>query len=76
MHRSVGVRSAAAAGSAERGTFLFSRRLVTGGAGFIGSNLSTKLVEDSHSVRIIDDLSTGLKKNVPAGSNAYLHICV
>ena len=42
--------------------------LVTGGAGFIGSNLSTKLVEDNHSVRIIDDLSTGLKKNVPAGT--------
>lgn len=46
--------------------------LVTGGAGFIGSNLSTKLVEDSHSVRIIDDLSTGLKKNVPAGAELII----
>lgn len=38
--------------------------LVTGGAGFIGSHLATKLVEDGHSVRVFDNLSTGSLKNL------------
>ena len=42
--------------------------LVTGGAGFIGSHLSAALIERGHSVRIVDDLSTGLVQNVPAGA--------
>jgi UDP-glucose 4-epimerase len=33
--------------------------LVTGGAGFLGSALANRLVEDSHEVRVIDDLSAG-----------------
>lgn len=40
------------------------RCLVTGGAGFIGSHLSGKLVETGCSVRIIDDFSTGKKENL------------
>ncbi len=39
--------------------------LVTGGAGFIGSNLASALVEADHSVVIIDDLSRGKRENVP-----------
>lgn len=39
--------------------------LVTGGAGFIGSNLCTNLIEKKHNVKILDDLSTGLKQNLP-----------
>ena len=35
------------------------RYLVTGGAGFIGSNLCRRLLEDGHSVACLDDLSTG-----------------
>jgi UDP-glucose 4-epimerase len=35
------------------------RALVTGGAGFIGSNLVDKLVEDGHEVDMVDDLSNG-----------------
>ena len=38
--------------------------LVTGGAGFIGSNLVDALIEQNHSVRIIDDLSGGKEEYV------------
>jgi UDP-glucose 4-epimerase len=38
--------------------------LVTGGAGFIGSHLVDKLVEQGHSIRVIDNLSTGKLKNI------------
>ena len=33
--------------------------LVTGGAGFIGSHIATRLVQDGHTVRVFDNLSTG-----------------
>ncbi len=38
--------------------------LITGGAGFIGSHLSDKLVGEGHKVTILDDLSTGKVENV------------
>ena len=38
--------------------------LVTGGAGFIGSHLSERLVADGHSVVIIDNFSTGSASNL------------
>jgi UDP-glucose 4-epimerase len=41
--------------------------LVTGGAGFIGSHLCDALVRDGHAVRVLDDLSTGKRENLPAG---------
>ncbi len=39
--------------------------LVTGGAGFIGSSLADTLLAAGHSVRVLDDLSTGFRENVP-----------
>ena len=38
--------------------------LVTGGAGFIGSNLVDALIGGGHEVLIIDNLSTGKKENL------------
>lgn len=38
--------------------------IVTGGAGFIGSNLCQKLIELGHKVTIIDNLSTGIESNL------------
>jgi len=38
--------------------------LVTGGAGFIGSHLSERLLKEGASVRILDNFSTGDKRNL------------
>ncbi len=38
--------------------------LVTGGGGFIGSNLAAKLLEKGHEVRILDNFSTGNRSNL------------
>jgi len=40
--------------------------LVTGGAGFIGSALTRRLLSDGYEVTVVDDLSNGKKENVPA----------
>jgi UDP-glucose 4-epimerase len=39
--------------------------LVTGGAGFVGTNLTLSLLEHGYDVKIFDDLSTGLEQNIP-----------
>jgi UDP-glucose 4-epimerase len=46
--------------------------LVTGGCGFIGSHLVDALIVNGHSVRVLDDLSTGRRSNIP--ENIEVHI--
>jgi nucleoside-diphosphate-sugar epimerase len=41
-----------------------AKYLVTGGAGFIGSSIVQRLVEEGQKVRVIDNLSTGRFKNI------------
>jgi UDP-glucose 4-epimerase len=38
--------------------------LLTGGAGFVGSHLAERLLDQGHSVSVIDDLSTGAMDNI------------
>lgn len=45
--------------------------LVTGGAGFVGSHVSEALLAEGHQVRVLDNLSTGKRENVPAGAEFF-----
>lgn len=45
--------------------------LVTGGCGFIGSHLVDRLVEAGHTVRVLDDISTGPRCNLPPGVEVH-----
>jgi UDP-glucose 4-epimerase len=50
--------------------------LVTGGAGFIGSNLVDALISLGHDVVVVDNLSSGLKKNLNPKARFYqIDIC-
>lgn len=49
----------------------FSRSLVTGGAGFIGSRLAEALLARGGEVRVLDDLSTGRRENLPPASDRF-----
>jgi UDP-glucose 4-epimerase len=42
--------------------------LVTGGAGYIGSIVATRLIEDGHQVTVFDNLKQGHRSAVPAGA--------
>jgi len=43
--------------------------LITGGAGFIGSHLAERLTADGHSVTVLDNFSTGRRKNLDSLKN-------
>ena len=46
-----------------------AKYLITGGAGFIGSNFTARLVKDKEQVRIMDNFSTGKRENIAEFSN-------
>jgi nucleoside-diphosphate-sugar epimerase len=48
------------------------RILVTGGAGFIGANLVAELLRLGHTVKVLDNFSTGHRSNLPALDDAEL----
>lgn len=48
--------------------------LITGGAGFIGSNLALKLIDKGYSVTVLDNLSPQIHGNNPDASPLYLSI--
>ena len=47
------------------------RALVTGGAGFVGTNLIKRLLKDGHEVVSVDNYSTGFRENHQDGCNYY-----
>ena len=53
-----------------------SKVAVTGGAGFIGSNLAERLIAEGHEVVVVDDLSTGLLSNVDQKKSLFHHISI
>ncbi len=46
--------------------------LITGGAGFIGSHVTDLLIHNGHSVEVLDDLSSGIRQNLP--ESVTLHV--
>ena len=45
--------------------------MVTGGAGFIGSHLVDRLIQDGHEAVVVDNLSTGKRKHVNRAARLY-----
>ena len=41
-----------------------ARVLITGGAGFVGTNLANKLIDENYEIIIIDDLSSSYRESV------------
>jgi UDP-glucose 4-epimerase len=52
------------------------RVAITGGAGFIGSNLAAALISEGHELTIIDDLSTGLKSNIDFDNSKFIEMSI
>src|SRR5262245_36381835 len=48
------------------------RVVVTGGAGFIGSNLVDALLDAGHAVAVVDDLSSGRQENLTGAADLHV----
>ena len=48
------------------------RILITGGAGFIGSNVAAAYVRAGHEVAVLDNFRTGSKRNLPAAATLFV----
>ena len=46
--------------------------LITGGAGFIGSHLTDRLLSEGHIVMVMDNYSTGTSTNIANSGNLHL----
>jgi len=49
--------------------------LVTGGAGFIGSHIVSRLIKEGYETIVLDDLSLGKPENVPKGARLLTYPC-
>ena len=45
------------------------KSLITGGAGFIGSHISNRLLQHEYNVVVLDNLSGGFLENIPQGAD-------
>lgn len=45
------------------------KAIVTGGAGFIGAHLAARLLSEGWDVLVVDNLSSGHERNIPAGAD-------
>lgn len=49
------------------------KALITGGAGFIGSHIAQKCIQNNIEVHVIDNLSTGRIENIPFVNKEYFY---
>jgi UDP-glucose 4-epimerase len=59
-----------------RGVIAIMKTMITGGAGFIGSHVADVCLDAGHDVVVVDDLSTGKRRNLNTNARLYVaNIC-
>lgn len=54
---------------------MYKKILITGGAGFIGSNLALKLLEKGYDVVVLDNLSPQIHGDAPDTTSPPIYFC-